>query len=354
MPKRFAAGVLAALIAGGSSVVFAQQGIAPDVPGKQEEKRVLEVGKWYPTLEGGLNLTQASYSTNWKGGEQGSVSWSAYLNGTAENQIKSSLNWLTTMELLYGQTRRQELDQNGNRHWGGSEKSADLVQIESILRVTRGWAVDPYFSFRFESFFQDVTDPYGRTLWFNPMTFKESVGIARKFLDYEDHQLLTRAGFTAREGYRKFFSMPAGDDTFSETSWDVGAEAIIDYTRIFNENKVRYDSRLSVYQPFTWSKNDIFDQIGADSLLAYGIDPDITSYATTVDVDWQNTLTTKVTRFISFNFYLELLYDKYDNTVVPVVDDGGVLTNPDAVRYSIRKKGQFKQTLGVGLTYAFK
>jgi len=37
-----------------------------------------------------------------------------------------------------------------------------------------------------------------------------------------------------------------------------------------------------------------------------------------------------------------------------VVDDGGVLTNPDAVRYSIRKKGQFKQTLGVGLTYAFK
>ena len=40
------------------------QGIAPAVPAEKEKdkKRVLEVGKWYPLLESGLNLTQAAYS----------------------------------------------------------------------------------------------------------------------------------------------------------------------------------------------------------------------------------------------------------------------------------------------------
>ncbi|MDH5627965.1 MAG: hypothetical protein OEY69_06690, partial [Candidatus Krumholzibacteria bacterium] len=228
-----------------------------------------------------------------------------------------------------------------------------LIQIESILRLTRNWAVDPYLSVRYESFFQDITDPFGRKLWINPMTFKESTGIARKFKDREDDQLLMRAGFTARENYRQFYASDTGNETFSETSWDVGAELIVDYKKVF-EQRLTYVSRLSVYQPFNWSKNEIFDALGPDSLIAAGLSPDIASYATTVDVDWQNTFTTKVTKFISFNFYLEILYDKYDNTVVPIVDDNGALTNAGAIDFSVRKKGQFKQTFGVGLSYTFK
>ncbi|MDH4038503.1 MAG: DUF3078 domain-containing protein [Candidatus Krumholzibacteria bacterium] len=353
MLKIVTPGLLAVLIAGTVSTAFAQEAIAPEVPKEAKEKRVLEVGKWYPTLEGGLNLTQASYSENWKGGETGSVSWNAFLNGSAENQVKPTLNWLSSMKLLYGQTRRQEIGANGDRSWGDAEKSADLIQIESILRLTRNWAVDPYLSVRYESFFQDITDPFGRKLWINPMTFKESTGIARKFKDREDDQLLMRAGFTARENYRQFYASDTGNETFSETSWDVGAELIVDYKKVF-EQRLTYVSRLSVYQPFNWSKNEIFDALGPDSLIAAGLSPDIASYATTVDVDWQNTFTTKVTKFISFNFYLEILYDKYDNTVVPIVDDNGALTNAGAIDFSVRKKGQFKQTFGVGLSYTFK
>lgn len=353
MFNRIAAGVLAVFIAGGSGAAFAQQGIAPDVPKEEKEKRVLEVGTWYPSLEGGVNLTQAAYSENWKGGETGSVSWNAFLNGSAEKQVNPGLNWFSTMQLLYGQTRRQEIDGDGNRSWGDAEKSADLIQLESLLRVTRGWAVDPYFSLRFESYFQDVTDPFGRELWVNPMTFKESAGIARKFYDTESNQFLVRLGATARESYRRFYASDTGDDTFSETSWDAGAELIVDHRLEFNE-RVSYASRLSVYKPFTWSKNEVFEALGPDSLTAAGLSPDIADYATTADIDFQVSLTTKVTKFISFNFFVEWLYDKYDNTVVPIVDDNGSLTNPEAVSYSVRKKGQFKQTLGIGLTYAFK
>lgn len=353
MFNRIAPALLVLAIAGTGGAAFAQQGIAPEVPKPSDEKRVLEVGKWYPSLTGGLNLTQAAYSENWKGGETGSVSWNAFLNGSAENQLKTSLNWLNTMKLLYGQTSRQELDDSGNRSWGDAEKSADLIEVESMLRMTRGWPVDPYLSLRFESFFQDITDPFGRKLWINPMTFKESAGIARKFVDRENHQLLTRLGMTARENHRRFHVSDTGDETSSESSWDAGAELIVDYQKIF-DGRLTYDSRLSVYQPFNWSKSEVFDALGPDSLMAAGLSPDIADYATTVDIGWQNTLTTNVTKFISFNFYLELLYDKYDNTVVPLVDDTGSLTNAAVVGASVRKKGQFKQTFAIGLSWTFR
>ncbi len=354
MLKTLAAAALAVVVASGSGVVFAQEkGIAPAVPKDKKEKRELEVGKWYPTLEGGVNLTQAAYSDNWKGGETGSISWNAFLNGSAEKQINPGLNWLSGMKLLYGQTRRQEIDANGSRSWGDSEKSADLIEVDSMLRITRGWPVDPFLSVRYESFFQDITDPFGRSLWLNPMTFEESSGLAKKFLDEEDNQLLTRAGITARETYRKFFTEDAGNATTSETAWDVGAEWVTNYKKAFDE-RVTYESRLSVYKPFTWSKKDVFDQLGPDSLMAAGLDANTGDYTTTTDIDWQNTLTSKVTKFISFNLYFELLYDKYDNTIIPIVDDTGSLSNPEAVNFAVRKKGQFKQTLGVGLTFQFK
>ncbi len=329
------------------------QGQAPAVPDKKEEKRVLEVGKWYPMLEAGLNLTQSSYSDNWKGGENGAVSWTAFANGLAEKQISPNWNWLSTMRLLYGQTRQQELNSNGERVWGDSEESADQIDIETTFRLTKGWPVDPYASLRWESFFRDQTDPLGRDLWFNPMTFHESVGIARKFIDYEDHQLLGRFGLGARETYRKFFVAAIGDETSSETAWDAGAEVVLQYLKVF-EDKLTYTSRLSVYQPFTWSKTDVFDALPSDSLMAAGLPADIADYTTTVDIDWQNTFSAQITKFIAVQLYVELLYDKYDNTVVPMADDTGSITNADAVAASVRRKGQFKETLGIGLTYRFK
>jgi hypothetical protein len=56
---------------------------------------------------------------------------------------------------------------------------------------------------------------------------------------------------------------------------------------------------------------------------------------------------------IAVQLYVEFLYDQYDNTIVPVVDDSGSLTNPEVVNFAVRKKGQYKQTLGIGLVWTF-
>lgn len=341
--------IVAMMLIGAASAQALAQGAAP----ADSTQRVLKVGKWYPHLDSGLNLTQSAYSENWKGGDTGSVSWSAYMNGLAERQISPSLNWLNTMHLKYGQTRDQKVDANGHRSWGAAEPSTDQVDLEALFRLTRGWAVDPYFSTRFETLFQDVSDPFERKIWFNPLTLKESAGVARKLIDRKDHQMLARFGLTAREMHRSFFIATTGDQTTSETSWDSGPELVVDYMRAFNP-QLSYTSRFSAYKPFHWSKKDVFDSLSPDSLDAAGLDRNIADYTTTADVDWQNTISAKVTKIIAVQLYVEFLYDQYDNTIVPVVDSNGSLTNPQVVNYAVRKMGQYKQTLGIGLTWTFQ
>ena len=51
-------------------------------------------------------------------------------------------------------------------------------------------------------------------------------------------------------------------------------------------------------------------------------------------------------------FYLRWSYDKYDNSVKPQVE-GGQVTNPEFVDAAIRKAGQLKQTMAIGLAYTF-
>lgn len=328
----------------------------------EEEKK--EIGKWYNTAEAGLNLTQASYSDNWKGGENSSVAWSVYFDATAENQFSPFYNWFNTLKLAYGQSRQQERDENGDRVWRKSEKSLDKIDFETILRMTRGWALDPYLSARFESLFQDVSDPLDRRLWFNPMTFKESAGVSHKFINArggeevkegEEFFTLLRLGFTARQTYRRFFTDQLdvnNKDTDAGTSNDGGTEFIVDLRQPLSE-RLTWTSKLTIYKPFWWSANDAFDQIGADSLAAAGIDTNVRDYTTATDIGWENTFSTNVTKYISFNLYVEFVYDKYDNTVVPIVASDGSLENAGAVSTAVRKKGQYKQTFSVGISYRF-
>jgi hypothetical protein len=85
--------------------------------------------------------------------------------------------------------------------------------------------------------------------------------VARKFIDLEDHQFLARFGVTVRENHRRFFTGITGDETTSESSWDSGAELVLDYMRAFNP-QFHYTSRFSTYQPFNWSKNDSSTKLG--------------------------------------------------------------------------------------------
>lgn len=325
------------------------------------EKRVLEVGKWYPTLEGGVQLTQSSYSDNWAGGDKGSMVWTAIVNGNAERQVNTKLNWNNTLKLAFGQTHQQAIDADGSRSWDRPEKSTDLIDYETIFRFTLGKFVDPFVSARFESQFQDASDPAGRTLAVNPMRFKETAGVARVFIDENDINLISRLGVSFRQNVRRQFTvtptaadpLPTDTGTESEVTNDGGLEFVTDYKNKILDDRVSYTSKITVYQPVFYSASDDFDAIRAEDFTALGIDPDISDFTTTADLDWENIFSTQITKIVSVNLYLRWLYDKYDNSVVPAFDEDGVLVNASDLRVATRKAGQFKQTMSIGLTYRF-
>lgn len=329
---------------------------------QEEEKRVLEPGRWYPTLEGGLQVTQSAYSDNWSGGDKGSVVWTAIMNGTLENQLSPKVNSLTTLKLSYGQTHQQKTAPDGERFWDRPEKSTDLIDFESVARFTLGGWVDPFVSFGVESQFQDATDLDGRTLSFNPVQLQETAGLAKKFIDTEDRSLLSRLGFAFRQHFRRQFVIsPTGDpanratdkETETEGSNDGGLEWVTDYKTKVLEDRVTWTSKLRVYQAVFYSAQDDLDSVTAEEWLANGIDPDVTDFNRSVDADFENLLSTQITKIISVNLYLRWLYDKYDNSVVPLFNPDGTLKNGTDVRTATRKAGQFKQALSIGLTYRF-
>jgi hypothetical protein len=318
------------------------------------EEKPLEIGRWYPSLEAGFALAQSGYSDNWSGGDLGSVVWAFILNAELKVQASPKVNWSNQLKLAYGQTHTQSRDGSGGRTWDKPEKSTDLLDLESIFRLTLGSWVDPFVSARFESQFQDATDDAGRSLSLNPLRFSETAGIAREFVKGEDRSVLTRLGFTFRESSRRFFTGPAPDKaTASETTTDGGIELITDVKMPVMNDRVVWNSKLIFYQPLFFSGKDALEGLSAAQLMAAGLDPDVAGFTTALDVDWENILTTHVSKILSVSLYTRWVYDKYDNTVKPVPDGAGGLENAGPVRTAVRKAGQFKQTLAIGVTYRF-
>ncbi len=304
------------------------------------------VGQWVPELDAGVNLAQSAYSMNWYGGEKGSAAWTALINGSLANQLSPSVNWSNTLNLAYGQTAQQAVVDNQLK-WQKPDESTDLIALESILRFTLGVYVQPFASVRYESQFFGPPDSLGRSISLNPMRFLESGGIARQFVNQTNRTLLSRLGFGFRESIRRYYP-DAGKTTKSETGNDGGLQWVTSYKSV--AGRLSWTSNLTLYQPVFFSGKKKLQSLTAASLTAQGIDPGVADYPTRMSADWENILTSQVSKLISVNLYARWLYEKYDNTVIPVIDNG-VLTNPGAVQGAIRKAGQFKETLALGVTY---
>ncbi len=347
----FALAVALALGSVGSTRTSAQAaGAAPADTAK------VKIGKWVPTLEAGITLTQGSYSNNWAGGDQGSIVWTYITNATLTNQLDPKVNWASTLKLAYGQTHQQVRLATGERIWDSPAKSTDLIDLESVMRFTLGGFVDPFVSGHFESQFQDKSDPLGRGLSINPRKYTESAGIARKMIDEPDRSLLSRVGFAFKQNTRKSFvnAVAASDHTTeSEMTNDGGIEWVTNSKTSVLRKRVTWTSKLTVYQPVFYSGKKALKDLSADSLAAYRFDPDLASFTTKIGSDWENIFSSQITKLISVNLYTRWVYQKYDASVKPLPLGVGGLSNPDAVRAAIRKAGQFKETLAIGFTYRF-
>ncbi len=261
---------------------------------------------WNIKSNASLNLNQSYYSDAWAGGDIGSISWALNFNALAEKQLTDMFYSENTLKLAFGQTHNsyKTINSDGDNEvkWQSPVKSTDLIDFESVLRMTLGSFVDPYVAFRAETHFYDNTVA-DDTKYLNPLTLTESAGAARVFISTEEQKLSTRLGFGVRQ------LMNQHND---ETPIDGGIISVTDYFAYLFDGKISYNSRLSLYQALFNSESDNLE------------DWDV------LDVNFENTFTASVMDYIDVSLFLQLKYDKQENEDL-----------------------QFKETLGLGVSYTF-
>lgn len=268
---------------------------------------------WKVSMDANLTLTENAYSDNWVGGEVGSFSWAANSNSLAEKQISSKVNNKNTLKLSFGQTHSQDKD---TKHWSKPFKSTDLIDFETVFRLTLGWFVDPFLAGRIETQFLDASDPLKNRL-LNPATFTESFGMAKVLIKQEKRESTTRLGF----GFKQRLNRDVLVDTLTgrretQTSNNGGLISDSDLKIPLANEKILYTSKLTIYKALFFSEaNKLKGKPNAD-------------YWKAPDINWENTFTANITKYLMVNLYLQLLYDK-----------------------EIALGGRLKQTLALGMTF---
>ncbi len=267
---------------------------------------------WKPSVDFMLTLTQNAYSDNWEGGDVGSATWVGTANLSLKKIFANGWNWRNIAKLSYGQTHNQDTD---SRKWKRPFKSTDLIDVESLLRNT-AWlqAIEPYVALRLISQFEDASiENY--TLHFNPIDLTESAGAAKTFYNKDDDEFIGRLGFALKQ---RVMRMPneTFTETISESSNEGGVEFVMDGSYAIPQTQINWVTKLTTFKAFFNSESD--DLEGTEK----------EDYWKAVDVNWENTFSAQVAKYLAVSLYVQWLYDK-----------------------EIAKGGRFKETLGFNLTW---
>lgn len=316
-----------------------------------EPAKPIEPGPWKFGSVSTLNLSQSQFSTNWSGGDRGSLVWVASAASTAERQFSTRFNLSNSLLLAYGQTAQQVTDpaDPAQRIWDSPDKTTDQILFESTGRFTLASFADPYLGLRVESQFQDQSDPT-RSLTLNPIRLKESAGLARIIEKTEDRELITRLGVGFRQTIARAFVDPTGEATRSFTTNDGGLEWQTTMSRPLLEKKVLYKGQLLVFQPVFFSNSSALEEFDAAAIIAQPGRENVADFWKAPDIDLQNTFSAQITKTVGVNLFVQWRYDKFD-AATSVDSTQPIAAQIAAVDRGIRKAGQFKEVLALSLSY---
>ena len=162
----------------------------------------LSADPWVYSADAGFILNGSTYSDNWTGGEVGTMAWKLLSNSMAEKQINPTINTKNTLELIFGQTYNQDID---SREWSPPLEGADRIDLESVMRFTLGWVLDPVIAARMQSqFYDNRVDNNER--YINPINLTESFGVARAIFKSKKKRVdsQNRRGFKTIDRQRNY------------------------------------------------------------------------------------------------------------------------------------------------------
>lgn len=325
--------------------------VAPALAQDPDTSRT-QPGPWAYAATTALNLSQSAYSSNWDGGDRGSINWVLQGDLKAQRQMSLWFNLSNLLQLAYGQTSQQVDDpENPNRIvFDSPEKTTDLILFESMGRFTLDTWVDPFLGLRLESQFSDQTDP-NRSLTFNPVRLSQTAGIAKVLIEEEKREWITRLGFSVRETFNRAFTDTVGEETESFTSIDGGLEWLTTVSQPIVPERILYKGRLLVFLPLFYDNAGALEDFDSAALMFDPTRERIADFWKAPNVNFQNTFTAPLTKNLNVNLFVQWVYQKFDDST-PVDREKPLEEQIALIDAGIRKAGQFKETLAIGLTYA--
>jgi hypothetical protein len=263
---------------------------------------------WVLSSNAGIALNQSNFNQAWGGDELGTVSWIATFGFSAERWLAPRIDWQNALLLQFGQTHQQN---EGRDRWLPPQKSTDKITYRGIVLFQYWGFFEPFVAFDVDSQFFTKIDR--TTRWLSPSTLTESAGIARHLVNRPQAVVLSRVGFALKQDIDRLGRFDTASSEYETTTSNQGGFEW--YTRsklAAGKDRTSFVSELRVFKAVETSENDPLKR----------------QYWSAVDVDWQNTLTNKLAKWFAFDLYWQILYDK-----------------------QLDKRGQFKQTLGFGLTW---
>ncbi len=261
---------------------------------------------WKKSFSVDLTATQASYSDSWTGGEAGSFNWVSNGNGVFSKWLAPWFRTKNTLKLSFGQTITQDEE---SKEWSKPQKSSDKIDLESVGLVDIHAWVEPFIAGRFESQFLDASNEAHKE-YLDPMLLTLSAGAAKSLYTTEKNEVLTRLGLAVKH-YRDKVYDEVAMSTSTATKTDAGIESNTD-VKISLKDNMDYMGKLTLYKAFAITDKD---KQPNDDWKA-------------IDVNWENSITASISKYVKVILYTQLLYDK-----------------------QISKKGRMKETLSLGLAY---
>lgn len=271
-----------------------------------------------------LNFSQVSF-TNWAGGGDPSISGNAFLNIFA-NYAKDKTTWDNTLDVGYGMMRQGTKKTNIMFY-----KTDDKLDFASKYGryAFKYWYYSALVGFKtqFTDGYKSVTDSTRISSWMSPGYLNVSLGMDFK-PKFEKHSNVTLSVLIAPlSGKITFvtdsalsaegaFGVEPGKKLRPEFGGYVKTELKVDFLKMFT-----YTSKLDLFSNYIHK-------------------------AQNVDFTWDNLLTIKFSNWLAANINLTIAYD--DDIDIPIDRDD------DGIAESTGKRLQFKELIGIGLTYKFQ
>jgi hypothetical protein len=276
-----------------------------------------------------LLANQANF-TNWQAGGVNSMSYSAYLDLSAD-YAKDKWSWDNDLKLGFGQQFQEEID------WRKTDDILHYItKVGYALDTAKKWRATTAASFRTQ-FADGIEYPNDSTAnktsgWMAPGYVTVGLGIEYKPKNYVSFlltplttkitivqdQSLANDGRYGNEG-AEYDNAGNVVTNGKNVRTEIGALFGIQFKKELIKN-ITYKSTLSLFSNYKENPQN-------------------------VDVIFNNTLVFKVNKVINFTFVLDMIYD--DDITITEYNDDGTFKSQGA-------RLQIKQLLGFGLTYTIR